>query len=225
MKINKITYCFFTLLIAVSVLTTGCKKTYITEDGVHSAKTTLSTFDYLKNHPNHIFDTLTTIIKHYNMQDEVNKAGTFFAATDYSINRYLLLQNRRVQMIDENNKFTMDSLYARLTPDSLRQYLFAKQIKITDFTDDLIHVNTNLAKISCGVQRIKSTDPAYYTFSSAPVYFLYYVKIRGALDVPGQLPTPANPADVTVSCQTQGIETSSGGILHVLSNTHTFVTF
>ena len=225
MKTNRTIYYFFTLMAAVITMATACKKTYITEDGIHSAKTSLSTIDYLKNHPYHIFDTLTTIIKHYNMEDEVNKAGTFFAVTDYSINRYLALQTRRVQLIDENNKFTMDSLYARLTPDSLRQYLFTKKIKITDFTDDLIHINTNLANISCGIQRIKSTDPSYYTYSSAPVYFLYYVKIRGGIDVPGQLPTPANPADVTVACQTEGIETSSGGILHVLSNTHTFVTF
>ncbi|MEO7212924.1 hypothetical protein [Mucilaginibacter sp.] len=225
MKTIKLTYCIFTLALAILAISTGCKKTYITDEGVHSAKTSLSTFDYLQNHPYHIFDTLTTIIKHYNMQDEVNKAGTFFAATDYSINRYLSLQNRRVQMIDENAKFTMDSLYARLTPDSLRQYLFTKQIKLTDFTDELIHENVNLAKISCGIRRIKSTDGAYYQYSSAPVYFLYYVKINGAVDVPGQLPTPANPVDVTVSCQTQGIETSSGGVLHVLSNTHTFVTF
>ena len=225
MKTNRTTYYFFTLLAAVLMMTTACKKTYISGGGTHTAKTSLSTFDYLQSHPYHIFDTLTTIIKHYNMVDEVNKAGTFFAVTDYSINRYLALQTRRVQLIDENNKFTMDSLYARLTPDSLRQYLFTKQIKITDFNDELIHVTTNLAKLSCGILRIKSTDPSYYTNSSAPVYFLYYVKIRGAIDVPGQLPTPANPADVTVVCQTQGIETSSGGILHVLSNTHTFVTF
>ncbi|WP_183558877.1 hypothetical protein [Mucilaginibacter sp. SP1R1] len=225
MKISKTIYCFFTLIALVVMMTTACKKTYISGGGTSSAKTSLSTFDYLQSHPYHIFDTLTTIIKHYNMVDEVNKAGTFFAPTDYSINRYLLLQNRRVQLINENNKFTMDSLYARLTADSLRQYLFAKQIKITDFTDELIHINTNNANLSCGIQRIKSTDPSYYTYSSAPVYFLYYVKIRGALDVPGQLPTPANPVDVTVACQTQGIETSSGGILNVLSNTHTFVTF
>lgn len=207
------------------LLCSACKKDYLDDGGIHDAKTPLTTFDYLQQHKYHMFDTLTTIIMHYNLKDEVNNAKTFFAPSDFSINRYMKFQNARVKMTDEQASFTMDSLYARLTVDSIKQYLFANQIRTSDFSDFVVHPTANLGNTTSGIQRLQSTDPAHNQWSGQPVYLLYYVKIRGRQDVPGEAVTPDNPLDISVVCQTTGIETSSGGILHVLANTHTFVTF
>lgn len=207
------------------LLLSSCKKDYLTDGGLHTAATSLTTFDYLQQHQYHMFDTLTTILLHYNMKDEVNNAKTFFAPSDFSINRYIATQNVRVRLIDENASFTLDSLYARITPDSLRQYLFTEKIQTADYSDDLVHVTENLGKTSSGIKRMLATDPAYYQWSSQPVYLLFYVKVRGKVDVTGEPATIDNPFDISVQCQTTGIETASGGILHVLANTHTFSTF
>ena len=59
-----------------------------------------------------------------------------------------------------------------------------------------------------------------YLTNSSPVFTYYtltYVKINGVLD--GSNNAPANdPADLVISCQTTGIQTSSGTTLHVLIN-------
>ena len=65
---------------------TSCKKdSYRTDGGVASANTTLSTYDYLAGNAYHYFDTLLLIVDHFGLKDSVNKAGTFFAPTDYAI--------------------------------------------------------------------------------------------------------------------------------------------
>lgn len=222
---HKLLYTALPVLFTALFFLSACKKDYLTDGGISSAKTSLTTFDYLQQHQYHMFDTLTTILLHYNLKNEVNNAKTFFAPDDYSINRYLKYKTAVLQLTNENSKFTMDSLYAHLTADSLRQYMFNKPIQKSDFTDNLVHPMVNLAGTTFGVQRVLATDPAYYLWSGEPVYLLYYVKIRGTLDVVGQAATPDNPLDIAVLCQTTGIETSSGGILHVLANTHTFQTF
>lgn len=222
---KKTVYPALLLSLTLLLFLSSCEKDYLEDGGIHDPKTPLTTFDYLQQHKYHMFDTLTTILLHYNMKDEVNNAKTFFAPSDFSINRYMRFQNARVKLIDEQKSFTMDSLYARLTPDSLRQYLFASKIQTADYNDFVVHPTANLGNTTSGIQRLQSTDPAHNQWSGQPVYLLYYVKIRGRQDVAGETPTPDNPLDISVVCQTTGIETSSGGILHVLSNTHTFVTF
>ena len=50
---------------------TSCKKSeYLTDGGLSEAKTPLTTYDYLKQHKYHLFDTLIMVIDHYNMKEE-----------------------------------------------------------------------------------------------------------------------------------------------------------
>ena len=215
------------LLIVTVVLVTGCKKTeYLTDGGVHNAKTELSNYDYLKQNSWQLFDTLLLVVDHYQLKEEVNKAATFFAPTDISIARYLRIKLDSLHLIDENLTYTLDDMYKDLNADSVRQYLLGDKIDLAN-TPTTVTQHATLGKTNCGVQKFLQTDPAYYQWGSSPVYSLYFIKVRGGLDDPNNPLPPNDPSfDSRVLCQTTGIETSSGAtVLHVLANTHVFVRF
>ena len=216
-------------IIAIAIILLGtmaaCKKSnYLTDGGVHSPITPLSNYDYLAQHPWNSFDTLIKIIDHYNLKEEVNKAATFFAPSNYSITAYMKKKLAEVQLIDENAVYTFDSLYQDITIDSVKQYLFDKKITLDEAKIEA-QPYTSLGKTSCAVVKQLQTDFQYVERSSAPTYLLYFIKVRGALDIPGT-PPPANETDISVVCQTTGIQTSNGATtLHVLSNRHIFSSF
>ncbi len=205
---------------------TSCKKSdYLTDGGLHTAKTPLSTYDYLKQHKYHLFDTLIMAIDHYKLKDEVNSAATFFAPTNYSINRYLKVKRDSVQRLNENNKYTLEDMYKNLTADSLRIYMTKSKVELTSTPLQVTMMPNFTINTKTGVQRILQPAPGE-SWSSAPIYYLFYVKVRGEIDPPNSVPLPNDPtSDLKAQCQTTGIEPSSGGILHVLSNTHTFIRF
>jgi hypothetical protein len=152
----------------------------------------------------------------------VNNAKTFFAPTDYSINRFFELKK---MTRDENNPYTMDTLYKEITADSVRQYLFNQKLTLTGASEVAAPIPT-LGKTSAAITKIKQTSYDYTQWSRNPVYLLYYTKVRGALDDPNGTVDPNDPnRDTRVECQTTGIETSSGTTLHVLNNSHVFVRF
>ena len=211
-------------ILITCLLFTACKKdAYLTDGGLSSARTDLSTYDYLAKQQFMMFDTVISIIDHYNLQDEVNNAKTFFAPTDYAVANYLRKKLDSVRLINENNSYTLDDMYNDITIDSVRQYLFSETITV-DAAQETAVKYTSLGNTPTTILKIKQTDAAYYTWSKTPVYLLYYTKIVGALDT-----GPVNPndpdVDKQVQCQTTGILTSSGGVLHVLTNQHIFVRF
>lgn len=203
----------------------SCKKSeYLTDGGLSDPKSPLSTYDYLKQHKYHLFDTLIMVIDHYNMKEEVNGAATFFAPTNYSINNYLRLKRDSVRRINENNTYTLNDMYQQIKADSLRIYLSKSRIELTStsLTPTMV---ANAANTQTAVQRILQPKPGE-SWSSAPIYYLFYIKVRGGLDPPNTTIQPNDPnIDLKAQCQTTGIEPSSGGMLHVLSNTHTFIRF
>ncbi|MCK7556711.1 hypothetical protein MKQ70_17475 [Chitinophaga sedimenti] len=216
------------LLAACSIflLAIACKKAdYLTDDGVHSAKTPLTAYEYLKNHSWKSFDTLVMIIDHYNLQEEVNSVGTIFVPTNRSINLYMEMRRAAKQQIDENAKYTMDSLYKDITADSLRQYFFADKLPMSALTgEDPVGI-----KAKTGQQRAyRKVRQTGYTTTVTPVYFMFFINVRGTIDDPNNPPPANDPGyDVTVRCQTTGIETRDGAgpLLHVLNNQHRFVRF
>ncbi|RZK40697.1 MAG: hypothetical protein EOO90_14165 [Pedobacter sp.] len=204
---------------------TSCKKSeYLTDGGLSQAKSPLTTYEYLKQHKYHLFDTLIMVVDHYNMKDEINGAATFFAPTNYSINRYIKLKRDSVKRINENNTYTLTDMYQQIKPDSLRIYLSKSRVELTA-TPLSPAIVANAANTQTAVQRILQPKPAE-SWSSSPVYYLYYIKVRGGLDPANSTIQPNDPdLDLKAQCQTTGIEPSSGGMLHVLSNTHTFIRF
>lgn len=214
-------------ILACLLLLAACKKSdYLTDGGVHDPKTPLAIYEYLEQHPYKLFDSLLIIVDHYQLQEEMGQTGTFFAPTDYSIKLYMDRRRTEKKQKDENADYTMDSLFDDLTVDSVRQYMFSEELPVAGFTDEQPHLYDNAAGIRCAIKKERYTGDNVNEWSSYPVYYLYYVKIRGELDSPGVTP-PIGEEDINVVCQTTGIETSSGNgpLLHVLSNKHVFARF
>lgn len=226
------------LLLCGIVLVTSCKKNdYLTDDGIHTAKTPLNTYDYLKSNQYKLFDTFLLVIDKFGLKDELIDAKTVFAVTDYSIKRYMDLRKAALQQINENKTYTLDSLYKEMTADSVRQYFFDEKITLQDavIEPDVTQIPSQ-GNTPCGfskrmwtVLELNGNDGGLPNWTNTPAYGLYYTRIRGTLDVPGVIP-PANEIDIKVLCQTTGILPSSDKagydqVLHVLSNQHTFIRF
>ena len=220
---NKILYIFIAAL-TIGALASCEKSSYLTDGGLSNPKSPLSTYDYLKQHPYKLFDTLIMVIDHYQMKDEVNAAQTFFAPTNYSINRYIRLKRDSVRRIDEQKNYTLTNMYNDLSADSLRIYCVKSRIELMT-TPEVATLASNNANKPIAIQRIlQGKIPE--AWSSAPIYYLYLIKIRNGLDPTGTVLDPNDPnRDLSAQCQTTGIEPSSGGMLHVLNNQHTFVRF
>ncbi|MBE8722400.1 hypothetical protein [Sphingobacterium pedocola] len=205
----------FAILALFFLLHISCKKdAYLTDGGLHNASTPYNAYDYLAAHKYHYFDTLLTIIDHYNLKEAVNNAGTFFVPTDRSINLYMDEQQRRLREDDEDAVYTLEKLFDELPADSVKQYLFTNKLALNDVnTSETTY--TSLGSTNIKIQKVLQTDPQYYRWSTTPVYFLYYIRDLG-------LTTPTR-----VQCQTTGITTQNGNgtILHVLQNTHVFASF
>jgi hypothetical protein len=192
----------------------SCKKDdYLTDGGVANEVSPLSTYDYLKNHTYHYFDTTILIIDHFNLKDSVNKAGTFFAFTDFSIPN--LMASLQVT--------TLAELYTKVSSKLVTQYMFGdNSITLANATTAAVQ-KVNWAGDAGALSAVKKIENTYgvYLVNSAPVfsyYTLQYVKINGVLDGSPNMP-PGDAADVAIPCQTTGIKTSSGTTLHVLVNT------
>ncbi|HEU0227738.1 MAG TPA: hypothetical protein VFQ86_08370 [Arachidicoccus soli] len=195
--------CFLLLMVNGLV---SCKKNYLTDGGLAKAYSSYSTYDYLANHPHHDFDTVIMIINHFGLKDSVNAAGTFFAPTDFSINRFM-----------SNEQITsMDSLYAHISSKFLTQFMFSDSTITLGNASINPVLHQNWADTVCGVKKFA------YTYSAAnsvfTYYILQYVQINGALDGSSG-PIGNDPADAVLNCQTTGIKTSSGTNLNVLANT------
>ena len=199
------------ILSTIILLLAACKKDdYLHDGGVHNANTSLSTYDYLAQHSAHSFDTTILLIDHFNLKDSVNKAGTFFAFTDYAISL----------MMSQKNITSLEELYDSTSPKLITQYLFTDSISIYNSTESVVQ-KTNWAGdlAPCGVKKIEGSYQVYLTNSTATFsYFsLQYIKINGVLD--GSPNAPANDlTDVPLTCQTTGIKTATGTTLHVLAN-------
>ncbi|HEX6427600.1 MAG TPA: hypothetical protein VF008_07950 [Niastella sp.] len=193
----------------------SCKKDdYLTDGGLAQAQSPLSTYDYLANHTYHYFDTVILIIDHFNLKDTVNKAGTFFAFTDYSVTT--LMNSLQVTSLKD--------LYSQVSSKLITQYLFSdNSITLANATTAAVQ-KVNWAGDADALSAVNKIQNTYSVdlASSAPVfsyYTLQYVKINGVLDGSPNMP-PGDVADVRIPCQTTGIQTSSGGTtLHVLANT------
>lgn len=202
------------ILFAIILLATSCKKDdYLTDGGLSVAETPLTTYDYLGANQAKLFDTLLLVVDHYGLKDEINNAGTFFAPTDYSIKSYMTAKLTALRLHDLDAVYNLSDMYNDLTADSVRMYLFSDKITMNSLTTTPT-TYISKANTEASLSKILQTDAAYYVWSTEPVYFMCYGKKYGSVTT-------------NVLCQTTGILTQSGNgtVLHVLRNTHRFVTF
>jgi len=203
----------------------ACKKDgYLTDGGLNKANTSFSTYDYLKNNQFHQFDTVIMLIDHYQLKDAVNNAKTFFAFTDMSVNQ--LMKNIQVKTVDLNGDTilstakTLRQLTDSVSSKLFTQYMFTKTITLDDATLNAISYTNEVGSAAPSAIKKTGTGVPVYLANSAPTftYFtLQYVKVNGVVD--GSPGAPASdPIDLVLSCQTTGVQTSTGTTLHVLAN-------
>src|SRR5687768_6853865 len=168
MKNNKLILITLALLL---LLASSCKKAaYLTDGGIHSSKSPLSTYEYLRQHGWKSFDTLIMVVDKFNLKDEVNNAGTFFASDDYSIKKYMDLRLAQKKLTNDLAKYTLDSLYKDITADSIRQYLFREKIMLADVPKVQPAPFTSLANTTAAVFGQLQTATAYTQFTTGAVY-------------------------------------------------------
>lgn len=193
------------LLLLLSMLWACKKDNYLHDGGTATTVSSLSNYDYLKSHKYHYFDTLVLVIDHFNLKDSVNKAGTFFAPTDFSITTLMRA------MEDTSLAQFCDSVSSRL----ITQFLFKDSITLNNVT---LAAKTfpNWADTLSGINKIQGTYNTQNVLFS--YYQLQYIRINGSLDGSSGVP-PGDLPDAILLCQTTGIKTSSGGTtLHILAN-------
>ena len=215
------------IVIAIAnIMLASCKKDYIIGGKLESTTTNLTTYDYLKNNRFKMFDTLLMLVDKAGLKDEINQNGiTFYAPTDFSINKYLQKKTLAAQEIDPFAKYTIDTLikYDLATfADSIKTYIIPKTITYSSLTSNGVILNTAKSGTQAVVSYEQTTDPTlgYNPVVNTIPQVEYYSLVIGTLPstvVSVDLdPTVA----IRVLCQTSGLTTATGQ-LNVLSNTHT----
>lgn len=195
------------VILALFIMLASCKKdAYVIADGgTAKANTDLSTYDYLKSHQYHYFDTLIMVIDHFNLKDSINKAGTFFAPTDYSLNNTVTYYSGN-----------LDSMYKHITSKFITQYCFSDTTLTLNNAKTSTVLYKNWADTTNGLKKTAYTETVVSSVFS--YYILQYVKINGKLDPASGVPADGDDADVILNCQTTGIKTSTGTNLNIFSN-------
>ncbi len=158
----------FALLLAFGLTVVGCKKAaYLTDDGLHTAEVNLSTYDYLAAHPNGMFDTLLMVIDHFKLKEEMNKAKTFWAPSDYSVNRYYKQKADSVKYVDENAQYSFEQFLDDIPIDSVRAYMYNDAAYNLETATTAYKTINNAANLSGFVYHMQRQPKA--AWSSQPV--------------------------------------------------------
>jgi hypothetical protein len=213
-------------IVLFTLVATGCKKSDITDTGVHKAEVDMSTYDYLASKPQ--FKFLVSLIDRENLKSAVNAAKTFFAPTDLAFNNYV---NWQLSPTGGNQvTFKLDSIKGPLA-DSLKLYMFNKTVVRSDLAEG------NIQNVNGSPTYLTPVMPApansrlkvwlvWQNYQYSPVLFLNFGKVVGNDDIllketTGGSDTPGN-ADKTSFVQTSGIITQTG-VLHVMANNHIYL--
>ena len=205
----------------------SCKKdNYIKGGTLHNAKVNTTTYDYLKNNPAGLWDTLLLLVDKANLKDKINQTGvTFFAPTDYAINNYLAKRELQERNIDPFRKWTIDSLIkyemAKFT-DSLNVYIVNGSYSYNNLTNNGTLVQTQKAGTECVIS-YEQTFSSLYGYNpnvSTIPQLVWYTLVLQPIMPPIVAPDIDADHGRRVRVQTSGVETTTG-IVHVLNNDHT----
>lgn len=219
------------IIVAVIMLFTACKKDYITGgsvEDINKYKNT-STYDVLKSSP--LYDTLVQLIDTAGLKDKINETGiTLFAPSDYSVYSYLSARTLKAQLINQNAKFALDSMFYYLrnnirgTKDSLLMYLIKKPLLYADLTDVGAYHQTELAgnSVIVSYEYTRSGALGYNSIVSGVPQVVYFTHLWYPYSL-----SPANPAgEVPINIGVHTLVKTSciitkNGVLNALDNSHT----
>lgn len=218
------------LTTVIIIFLTSCKKDDVIDGGLSIGHVNMTTYDFLKSHPQHLFDTTLMIIDRAGLKDKVNAAKTFFVPTNYSIRNFLLLKQQELRKKDEKLNFNLDSLFKYYSPkmlqDSMLVYFFADRITRDELTatGTIYQTEEPSTKLLATLEQSTSNDYLVDGIISQGPKFIYLTQIIGERDIMknGSLNDPSGNTklnDIRVLCQTTGLLTNTG-VVHVLSNGH-----
>ena len=196
------------VMIAASCLLACKKDKYIEETGLHATSTSQTTYEYLQSEGQ--FDTLVSLINHFNLKDSVNKSATIFAFTDYAAK--LFMQDAGIG--------SLPAFYDSVSSGFITQYLFGSQIGESDLgLVPAAYPNWGGSKAPCSLWKIENLQYVYLT-SSAPAFSYYRIQYKSVMGVDDEAPgrPSGDPTDITLTCQSTGLLTSTNSLVHVFAN-------
>ncbi|GAO42145.1 hypothetical protein FPE01S_01_11580 [Flavihumibacter petaseus NBRC 106054] len=190
----------------------ACKRDeYFIGGTLHQAKVDMTTYDFLQSNSQKLFDTLLLLVDKAGIKDKINEPGiTFFAPTDYSINKYLAFRESEEQNIDEGRRWTIDSMIKYELPmfaDSIDLYRIPNLTPYDQLKEEgeiyptLFPGGTTLISF----EETRDPDLGYNSSVSTIPRIVYYT---------------LQPDGDKVRVQTSGIQ-SNTGMIQVLNNQHT----
>lgn len=214
-------------IISLSILLFACKRDdYFIGGSRHSAKVNMSTYDFLKSHPQGLFDTLLLLVDKAGLKDKINEAGiTFFVPTDYAISSYLEKRAKEEQNIDPFRKWTIDSLIKyelNKFTDSLNVYIVKSMLTYDKLTNNGTLYSTAKGGTECVVSYEETRDESlgYNPSVSTIPRIVYYTLLLKPLTPPIIASEISSDEGIRMRVQTSGIE-STTGMVQVLNNSHT----
>jgi hypothetical protein len=217
----------YSILFSLTVIMLfSCKKdNYIIGGALNVAKVNETTYDYLRNDPQHLFDTLVLLIDDAGLKDSINQPGiTFFAPTDYSIDNYLYKRTIAAQNIDPFAQYTIDSL-VKYDLDSFKYYIGEYIVHTALNFNDLVPKGTEFLTGKDSTYAVVSYEPTtdlylgFYSAVNTPPSIVYYTLLNQKITGQFNAQNFTSSDGVKTRVQTFGILTTTG-TLGVLGNEH-----
>jgi len=214
------------ILLAGALIFAACgKNDYRVGGDLHSPNINMTTYDYLNSNRDGLFDTLLLLVDLAGIKDKINQPGaTFFAPTDYAINRYVERRTLELQKIDPFQKWTVDSIIKHELPrfaDSLDIYFVKEQLPNSELTaTGKLYKNAKNNDVVVSYEETTDKNMGKNDNSTVlprVVYFTYLFQPPA----PGfDVKDIALPVGIRTLVQTSNARTTTG-TLHVLQNSHT----
>ncbi|MGL5682957.1 MAG: hypothetical protein ACRDDZ_07870 [Marinifilaceae bacterium] len=205
----------FLVLIALGV---SCGDDYLIDGGVADPNVYVSTYDFLKSKP--LFDTLVIAIDRAGLKDDVNKAGTFYAPTNYCFKNYVDKELTYRRGFDPEAQYSFDSIPVQVLKDSIQMYMFNERLTREDLVKEG-EVYTSF--IGREFKLSKEPQKVYTGQLVNEVDYLFFINKRGKTfdeyNKDGYGDLNEKERDTRERIQTSGI-ISTTGVIHVLNNAH-----
>lgn len=220
-------YMFFGPLVVLALfgLASCNKDDYKVGGNLHNPNINMTTYDYLKSNQFGLFDTLLLLVDRAGIKDKINQRSTFFAPTDYSINRYLQSRTTREQRIDPFRRWTVDSIIKYELPrfaDSLDIY-FVKDVLLPNSelrSSGLLYRNAKNGEVVVSYEETEDTNLGFNPNSSLRPKIVYFSYLYQLLPPNFNVNDIAFPLGIRTRVQSSNAQTTTG-TLHVLNNEHT----
>lgn len=215
-----------TLVVLLLSSIVACNKDdYKVGGDLHNPIINMTTYDYLKNNQFGLFDTLILLVDEAGIKDKINQKGTFFAPTDYSINKYIIARTLREQKIDPFRKWTVDSIIKYELPlfaDSLDIY-FVKDVLLPNkelIAAGSVYRNAKEGEVVVSYEETQDTKLGYNPNSSLNPQIVYFSYLYQPLPSNYDVKDISYPLGIRTRVQSSNAQTTTG-TLHVLVNDHT----